>query len=181
NLSQISVKNKDIHNKNTGFNTPKAYFDSFEDRLFERMQTASLIPKDTGFTAPDAYFDTLEDTLSKQLFDTKTETKVIPLQRKRNYINYISYAAAACFVLFLAITFMNTSEEDTISINEVASTEINEFIENDLIALNNYELMTVYEEENIEINTIFEVDLNETETIDYLENTTDPYDLFLEQ
>jgi len=179
-LSQIIVKNNELHNKKTGFNTPKDYFNSFEERLFERMNTEDLIPKDTGFKAPDAYFDTLEDTLSQQLFDTEKETKVIPLQPKRTYLRYLSYAAAACVVLLIAMNVINTSSE-ALSINDMATTEINEFIENDLIALNNYDMMTVYEEENIEVNALFEVDLNETETIDYLENRADPYDLLLEQ
>ncbi|MEM6717849.1 MAG: hypothetical protein AAF611_00905 [Bacteroidota bacterium] len=174
------MKNNELHNKETGFNTPKDYFNSFEDRLFDRMETEAIIPKETGFKAPDAYFDSLEATISEQLFQTEKETKVIPLQRKRTYIRYISYAAAACVLFFIAINFSNTPE-DTLTIKDMASTEINEFIENDLIALNNYDLITVYEEENVDVNILFEVNLNETETIDYLENTADPYDLLLDE
>ena len=50
-----------------------------------------------------------------------------------------------------------------------------------MIALNNYDLVDVYEEENVDITTTFEVDLDETDTIDYIENTIDPYDLLTEQ
>lgn len=172
------MKNNELHNKKTGFEAPKDYFNTFEDRLFDRMKTEAVIPKDSGFTAPDAYFDSLEDKLSKELFGQEEAPKVIPLQRKRNYIRYVSYAAAACVVLLIAINFINTPPETQL---ELADTEINTFIENDLIALNNYELMTVYEEENIDINSIFEVDLNETDTIEYLENEADPYELLIEQ
>lgn len=172
------MKNKELHNKKTGFTAPKDYFNTFEDRLFDRMKTESVIPKDTGFTKPDAYFDSLEDKLSKELFGQEEAPKVIPLQRKRNYIRYMSYAAAACVLLFIAINFINVTPPTMV---EIADTEINTFIENDLIALNNYELMTVYEEENIDISTIFEVDLNETETIEYLQNEADPYELLIEQ
>ena len=174
------MKNKELHTKKTGFTTPKEYFNSFEDRLFERMNTESVIPTKTGFQTPDAYFDSLEDKLSDTLFATEETTKVIPLQRKRSYIHYLSYAVAACIVLFIAFTFFN-SETDSLTIDDVASSEINSFIENDLIALNNYDVLSVYEEENIDITSIFEVELDETETIDYLENRTDPYELLLEQ
>ena len=170
------MKNNELHNKETGFNTPKDYFNTFEERLFDRMKTETVIPKETGFKTPDSYFDSLEDSLSKELFHTEKTTKIIPLQRKRNYLKYISYAAAACIVFFVAINFIDTNS-DQLTIEEVVDSEINSFIENDLIALNNYELIDVYEEENIDISTIFEVDLDETETINYLENTTDPYDL----
>jgi len=174
------VKNNELHTKKTGFQTPKDYFDTFEDRLFERMQTEAVIPKKTGFTTPDAYFDNLEDKLSNELFTANQETKIIPLQRKRTYIQYLSYAAAACIMLLIALNFINTPN-DPLTIKDMASSEINTFIENDLIALNNYDLINVYEEENVDINTLFDVNLSETETIDYLENSADPYELLLEQ
>ncbi|AXG71829.1 hypothetical protein KORDIASMS9_04087 [Kordia sp. SMS9] len=174
------MKNNELHNKKTGFQTPKAYFDTFEDRLFDRIKTEAVIPKETGFTTPDAYFDSLEDKLSSELFTANQETKVIPLQRKRNYIQYISYAAAACIVFFIALNFINTPEHP-LTITDVASSDINTFIENDLIALNDFELINVYEEENIDLNTIFDVNLSDTETIDYLENSGDPYELLIEQ
>lgn len=174
------MKNNELHNKETGFNTPKDYFNTFEERLFDRMKTEAVIPKETGFKTPDSYFDSLEDSLSKELFHTKEATKVIPLQRKRNYLKYITYAAAACIVFFVAINFINT-DSTKLTIEEIVDSEINSFIEDDLIALNNYDLITVYEEENIDVSTIFEVDLNETETIDYLDNIADPYDLLIEE
>lgn len=174
------MKNKELHNKETGFNTPKEYFNTFEERLFDRIKTEAVIPKETGFKTPDSYFDNLEDSLSKTLFETKKETEVIPLQRKRNYIHYLSYAAAACILFFVAINLIPTTtgtDADTLKISEIDTSEIDAFIENDLIALNNYDLMLVYEEENVDMSTIFEVNLDETETIDYLENRSDPYDL----
>lgn len=176
------MKNNELHNKNAGFNTPKDYFNSFEDRLFDRMNTEAILPKETGFKAPEAYFDRLEDSLAKELFQTEEEAKIIPLQRKRNYIQYLSYAVAACILLFIGINFINTDTGiDGFTMEKVVNSEINEFIENDLIALNNYDLITVYEEENVDISTIFEVDLSDTETIDYLENIENSYDLLTDQ
>jgi hypothetical protein len=176
------VKNKKLHtnNSSSGFTTPKDYFDTFEERLFDKLHTETVIPKAEGFKVPDTYFDGIEDTLANQLFALEEkETKVISLNAKKNYLKYIGYAAAACVLLVGAINFFGTTSTG-ISIDNVVNSEINTFIENDLIAMNNYELLSVYEEENIDVAALFEVSLNETETIDYLENTADPYDLLIE-
>lgn len=176
------MKKKELHNdKSAGFTTPKDYFNTFEERLFDTLHSESMLPEKEGFKVPDAYFDSLEDSLSAQLFSEEKTTKVIPLQRKKNYFTYIGYAAAAACILFLGVlNFFGDDGDELTNIDSVVNTEINSFIENDLIAMNNYELMNVYEEEDIDVTTIFEVDLNETETIDYLENSTDPYDLLIE-
>lgn len=173
------MKKNELHNKKIteGFSTPKGYFESFEDRLFEKLETETVIPKEEGFKVPDAYFDGLEDRLADTLFTVEQEeTKVIPISNRRKYLKYISYAAAACTLLFIVSNFIVTPIDPV----EVTNNDINTFIENDLIAMNNYELMDAFEEENIDVSSIFEVELNETETIDYLENTTDPYDLLVE-
>lgn len=176
------MKNKKLHTNNTpsGFTTPKDYFDTFEDRLFEKLQAETILPKETGFKVPDNYFDGLEDSLANELFPSnENKTKVIPIHSKKKYLKYIGYAAAACVLFLGAINFFPGSTIG-ISMDDVVNSEINTFIDNDLIAMNNYELMTAFEEENIDVSSIFEVNLNEIETIDYLENTADPYDLLIE-
>ncbi|WP_046759061.1 hypothetical protein [Kordia jejudonensis] len=178
------MKNNELHNKKIteGFSTPKDYFESFEERFFGTFEAESMFPKEEGFKTPDAYFDGLENTLADKLFAVEQkETKVISMPNRKHYLKYISYAAAACIVVLITINFFKPTDTVNGSIfDNVANSEINTFIENDLIALNNYELMTAFEEENIDVSSIFEVELNETETIDYLENNADPYDLLVE-
>lgn len=176
------MKNKKLHTNNipSGFTTPKDYFNTFEGRLFEKLQAETVIPKETGFKVPDTYFDGLEDSLANELFSSnENETKVVPLYTKKKYLKYIGYAAAAC-VLFLGVINFFQDETNGNPFDSVVNSEINTFIENDLIAMNNYELMTAFEEEDIDVSSLFVVSLNETETIDYLENTADPYDLLIE-
>ncbi|WP_046744805.1 hypothetical protein [Kordia zhangzhouensis] len=173
------MKKNELHTNQTGFKTPKEYFENFEDRFFERLTTESTIPETSGFKAPEMYFNRLEDTLSEKLFSNESETKVISLQFKKNYQKYIRYAVAACLVLVSSVAIYQNTKE-IISIETVENSEINTFIENDLIALNNYELVNVYEEENVDITAVFEVELDESETLDYLEKTTDPYELLIE-
>lgn len=175
------MKKNELHNKKIteGFATPKDYFNTFEDRLFGKMEAEAVIPKEEGFKVPDAYFDGLEDRLTDTLFASEEEeTKVIPLSNRKRYLKYLSYVAAACIVLtgILNIPIIDIPSEITVTEND-----INSFIEEDLIAMNNYDLADAYEEENIDISSIIEVNLDETDTIDYLDNTTDdPYDLFVE-
>ena len=172
------MKKNNLHIKKTGFTTPNNYFENFEDRLFEKLAEEN-IPKTTGFQVPETYFDGLEDSLSATLFDRTEDVKVISIQRKKNFTKYIRYAAAACVAIFAGILlYMNFSTP--VTMDNIVNSEINTFIENDLIALNNYEIVDVYEEENIDISTIFEVELDESETIDYLEKTTDPYEYLIE-
>ncbi|WP_430409041.1 hypothetical protein [Kordia sp.] len=177
------MKKNELHSKKLteGFSTPKDYFESFEARLFEKIQAEAVIPKENGFKVPDTYFDSLEDSLTAKLFSTEQEEiKVIPLSNRKRYLKYISYATAACIVLLGAINFFQSDVKQGSIFDDVANSEINTFIENDLIALNNYDVIMAFEEENIDVSTIFEVELNETETIDYLGNTADPYDLLIE-
>lgn len=178
------MKKNELHNKKIteGFSTPKDYFNTFEDRLFGKLEAEAAIPKKEGFKVPDAYFDGLEDRLADKLFaPSMEETKVIPLSNRKTYLKYISYAAAACILFFGIITTINFGGEGITDTEvTIVDGDINTFIENDLIAMNNYDLVDAFEEENIDISTIFEVTLDETETIDYLENTADPYDLLIE-
>lgn len=178
------MKKNELHNKKIteGFSTPKDYFNTFEDRLFGKLEAEAAIPKEEGFKVPDAYFDGLEDRLADKLFAPSTEeTKVIPLSNRKIYLKYISYAAAACIIFFGIATNIDFGGESITNPQvTIVDGDINTFIENDLIAMNNYDLVDVFEEENIDISTIFEVDLDEIETIDYLENTADPYDLLIE-
>lgn len=176
------MKNNELHNQKIteGFTTPKDYFDTFEERLFEKIETEATIPKEEGFKIPDAYFDSLEDRLAGTLFATeKEEVKVISLSNRKQYLKYISYVSAACIIIagIIMFSFGKTNLNTNLTVTE---NEINTFIDNDLIAMNNYDLFAVYEEENIDISSIIEVNLDEEETIYYLENSVDPYDLLVE-
>lgn len=57
------MKNKDLHNdKTSGFKTPDNYFETFDERLFDRLNDERKIEGITepGFSVPDHYFDTVE-------------------------------------------------------------------------------------------------------------------------
>lgn len=93
----MSNKLNDI--KNTGFKTPKDYFDTVEDAVFSKLKTEDITDniEDTGFKLPDNYLNTIEDKVFTKL--ESKDTKVISIFSKRNLL-YISSVAAAIVILF---------------------------------------------------------------------------------
>ena len=73
------MKNKKNYN---GFNTPKDYFEDFEERLYSKISEENL-PKESGFKVPEGYFEQLDSEILKHVEPFIKETKVIPLFSKR--------------------------------------------------------------------------------------------------
>ncbi|WP_299116618.1 hypothetical protein [uncultured Winogradskyella sp.] len=104
------MKKDKLHNiKTTGYKTPDDYFESFENKLFERLSEEEPIEgvKDSGYTVPKNYFDSIED----KVFNT-ISTKEIPIVklRARKYFYYVAGIAASLVLLF-AIFFQDTDYE----------------------------------------------------------------------
>ena len=88
-------KNK-LHNiKDSGFKTPKNYFDGLEDSIMNQIKLKGKI-ESTGFKAPDNYFESLDD---KILGKVAHKPKVISLFTRRNLF-YASSIAAALVLMF---------------------------------------------------------------------------------
>ena len=104
------MKKDKLHNiKSTGFKTPDHYFESFEDKLFDKLSKASKIQgiETTGLKVPKDYFDTVEENVFTKL--NKKEAPIVRLNtRKKLY--YISGIAAALLLMF-AIFINNGAEE----------------------------------------------------------------------
>lgn len=66
------MKNKNIHKiKKTGFKTPDSYFESIEDRIFDKLKNDISLEdvEDTGYATPDSYFESVEDRVMSKLTD----------------------------------------------------------------------------------------------------------------
>lgn len=67
------VKKNSTHSKNTGFNTPEGYFDTFEKKLFEKISKENKPPAilpdklSSDLKVPDTYFSSLENQLKEKL------------------------------------------------------------------------------------------------------------------
>jgi hypothetical protein len=96
---------------NSGFKTPEKYFESFDDKLFDKLSEKSPLPgtKDTGFKVPDAYFDTIENEILKKI--DEQDTPVIKLSSRMN-LYYIAGIAASLILLFAVFIGGNDDSEE---------------------------------------------------------------------
>ncbi len=156
-------KDKLHNNKSSGFKTPNQYFESFEDKLFERLNQKESIKgiESTGYKVPKDFFDSIEDNIFDKL---KTENKpVISLQSRKTFY-YITGIAASLLLLFAI--FINTEKsEESLSIEMVET-----YLENR--DLNSYEIaQLLYDTDLLEddftiINTPYEEDNLESYLLD---------------
>ncbi|RNC86965.1 MAG: hypothetical protein ED556_05955 [Winogradskyella sp.] len=151
----------------SGFKTPKDYFESFNEKLFDRLEEDKLIEgiDAPGFSIPDNYFDNIEDTIISKL-DTDGETPVISLFSKTR-LYYITGIAASLLLLFAIFT--NTTNSDELSVEMVEtylesrdldSYELAELLADaDMLEEEFTITETEYSEENLEEYLLNEVDL----------------------
>ena len=114
------MKNKDLHNiKSSGYKTPDNYFESFDDRIFDRLQDEKKIEdiEQSGFSIPDQYFEKVESQILEKL-DPPKVTPIFTLNTKRTL--YYAVGIAASLILMFAI-FLNENSNDEISADMVES------------------------------------------------------------
>lgn len=143
-----------------GFTVPPTYLEEVENNVLKKL-SEEKIQKETGQKIPEAYFESIEDRVFAKLKDEKPEVKVISF-RSVLLKRVIPFAAAASLLLF----FILNSNRDTISLDNVASTEIEKWIENDLITLDAYEIAEVYSDIELDNQDYF----GDEEIIDYLDD-----------
>ena len=169
--------NKD--QKNT-FKTPEGYFESFNERLFARMNVeenepnTDFLPKSDGFTIPTGYLDKVYPTVNEKLNNSKG--KVINLRQRTMFY----YAAAAIALLFVITIGLNSEQSPDLNFDDLASADIETYFENNEFGLSSYEIAETMDLEDISIIEISEKDLQEDSILEYLdENVEDLEDLDL--
>lgn len=168
--------------KKEGFFTPTTYFETVEDNVLEKIQQEkglqSTLPttKKTGFIIPKNYLESVENTIAEKLNSKSKSVKVIDFKSillKR----IIPLTAAASLALFLFVNY--NANNKSIGFDNIASSEIEQWIENDLVTLDTYEITEIYNDAGIENTTIFAEDESEDELVEYL-NGTDVESLLIE-
>ena len=159
------MKKEKLHNiKSNGFKTPENYFDSIEDKFFERLKFEENIEgvNDSGFTAPEGYFDTLEDKILSKLED-KPAVKL----NSRKTLFYIAGIAASLLLLFAILLNNNDTTQ------ELSAEMVETYFENS--DLDSYELAELLVNANIleEDFTIVETEYKEENLESYLLENTD--------
>jgi len=157
--------------KNNGFKTPEGYFDNLKDKLMDKLsEEDSALPKEEGFAVPEGYFDSLHENIKKKL-DGK-ETKVVQLHAYRKYY----FAAASVAAIALVLFGLNWNTADNPTFEDLASTDIENYFENNDLSLSSYEIAEVLPVDELEINDILENQLNEDNVIEYLNDNIDDFE-----
>jgi len=153
---------------NNGFNTPKNYFEDFEDRLFYKM-SEDIIPKESGFSTPKGYFDQLDSSILQKTNTTVPPPKVIPLFSKKTIAYTITIAA--CAILIFSIRNPN---QTLTTIETIDFSSIKTYLEEGNIELTNDDLISLLTEEDLNSLLIDEILIPEETIEEYLiENIND--------
>lgn len=165
-------KDKNIP-KNINYNVPEDYFIDFQERLQVQIEFEELVglKKEAGFKVPDGYFSELSEKIAQQ---TKQPTKVVPIHR-----NKWIYAVASIAAILIIIFNLIPTDTRGVTPYDPDRDSIAEYLE-----INNSTL-TVYDFEELltddELDDLsFTIELEDTELIDYLDITTDQYDLMIQ-
>ncbi len=158
-----------------GFTTPKDYFESFEERLFERLSEGKL-PEETGFAVPEDYFDTFEDRLMDRIEKEDRKIKVIPLFGKRTLM-YAAAIAACAVVVFSVFDFGNKSD---VNIQDLHFSSIESYIEDGNLELETYEVLALLGDEELDKISLEHEFLSEENIEEYLLENLDNNTLLIE-
>lgn len=157
------MKKKNIQNINaTGFKTPDNYFDHFEDKIFERLQSPIADIKDTGFKTPENYFNLVDDKIIDAL--NSNDKPVIPLNVRK--IFYSIGGIAAALVIMFAV-FINRNNDD------ISTEMVETYFENR--DLDSYEIAQLLSDVNLldDTFTIEATNYQEADLEDYLLENVD--------
>ncbi len=160
-FSKLSIKS---FPEKAGYSIPKNYFDTIENTVFTKLD-ANEFRKQHHFDVPKDYFSTIEDNVFKKIQEEDTnKPKVINLRSKLTKVFAPIAIAASLLLLFTLYTNKNN---DSFNFDSLAVTDVENWIENDYISLDSYEIAEVYSD------VTFEDDFNEDdiELLDYINGT----------
>ena len=134
--------------KKEGFSSPTGYFKDVENKILTKIGKEK-----SGFAIPENYLETLEDKVIAKISNDKRPVKVIDF--KSIILNRVlPFAVAASLLLIIYINYNNK----TTSFDSIASTDIERWIEDDLVTFDTYEIAEVYRDTQIENQDIFAED-----------------------
>ena len=158
--------------ENKNYSVPEDYFVDFQERLQVQIEFEELVgPSNaSGFVVPDGYFSTVTEEITSKI---QKPTKVVTLYTSKWM--YAAASIAAIVILVLALRSTNT----TGTFEDLESDTIASYLETEDSLLSAYDLGELFTDEELDelSNTI---ELEDTEVLEYLDITTDPYDLMIQ-
>lgn len=163
------------------FKIPDHYFEDFNDRLFAKLSEVneapdtSFLPKHDGFQVPQGYFKKVTTVVMEHTHQGKS--KVIAFNKQF----MIYWAAAAVAVLLVLGVVWKDQHTATISFEDLANSDIDNYLEDNGLYLTTEELVAAVDEENLLLSEIDDERLEADHIMDYLdENLGDVEDLNLD-
>lgn len=148
--------------KKEGFNLPAGYLENLDVHVFLKLKD-DKITKPFKTEIPEGYFNTIEDRVFEKLNEENLiQPKVISLSSKLLKV-VTPLAIAASLLLFFIVNYNN----DKINMENVASSEIDTWIEEDLIMLDANQIAEVFSD----VNLSEEISNEEEELLEYLNGT----------
>ena len=158
--------------KKEGFKVPEGYFEGLTDRILDRVkEKAPDLPKEEGFTLPEGYFDSLNERVQKRLSDSENPGVIRMNPWKKYY-----FVAASIAALVVIVIGIRMSRSDDFTFSDLASTELENYLNETDLGLTSYELAEVLPVEELEVNDILDAGLNEENIIDYLDENVEDLD-----
>lgn len=168
------MKKGHLHNiKTPGFKIPEDYLDTFEDRLFKKINTQDSLASisEPGYTVPDTYFDTFEARLEARL-NNHQSPQVIKLRPWRK-VALASSVAAAVLLLFTIII----RSQNELSINQIETASIEAYLKDQ--NLSSYDIASFLNEEDLIVDNFAPTTFTEDSLESYLLNHTSIEDLII--
>ena len=162
--------------KKNSFNTPDGYFESFNERLMNKINqegaeaTSTVIPKSDGFAVPEAYFETLSDRLASRLAKNQAG-KVIKLRPNKRFY----YAVAAVAAIFLLIFTPIWKTDTPVAFEDLASAEIESYLNLSELDMSSYEIAEVVDLESLQLSDVLEDDIEDENILEYLDENVERY------
>lgn len=102
--SNKQMRKKGLANKDSGFKVPENYFQNFETRMFDKIQTLpqenELHKIQQPFNIPDNYFEVFEKKMLHKLAQEPDKPRVISLFSRKT----LSYVAGIAAVIAVILT-----------------------------------------------------------------------------
>ena len=156
-ISELMLQKNYPKDTSLAFKLPENYFEEIEDVILTKIKAKQLKNKD-AFELPDHYFDTIEDRVLNKV---KAPKAVFSIKIFTTYIAPIAIAAS-----LLLIFILNTNQK-TITFDSLATSEIEQFIDNGFVDINSESLALAFSSVEIPTN-IMSAPISEEEVLDYL-------------
>jgi len=157
-IAKLKTEKLPKEREHNPFKTPENYFETIEDIIITKLKAEAIHGK-SNTSIPEKYFDSIEETVLTKI---KDKTALISLRNKLTKI--IAPLAIAASLLLL---FMLKNDSNKITFDSLASTEIEDWINNGSIDIDASSIISLYPE--IELNNeMLSINISDDEILEYL-------------